>query len=141
MDTDAERVCKSCHGCQVVGQANVPEPMKRTQMPTGPWQDVAVDLMGPIPTGENLLVIVDYYSRYYEVVVMHSTTLEKIFTVLNDIFARFGYPHSLKSEDSSLARSSKGFCRKQILNIGLHHHFGHLLMVRWNARIARFSRH
>ena len=41
-------------------------------------------------------MIVDYYSRYYEVVVMHSTTSEKIVTALNDIFARFGYPHSLK---------------------------------------------
>ena len=47
-----ERVCKSCHGCQVVGQPNVPEPMKRTQMPTGLWQDVAVDLMEPIPLGK-----------------------------------------------------------------------------------------
>lgn len=73
--------------------------MKRTQMPTGPWQDVAVDLMGPMPTGENLLVVVDYYSRYYEVVVMHSTTSEKIITALNDIFARFGFPHSLKSDN------------------------------------------
>ena len=41
--------------------------MKRTEPPSGPWQDVAVDLMGPIPTGENLLLVVDYYSRYYEV--------------------------------------------------------------------------
>ena len=28
MDSDAERICKSCHGCQVVSNLNVPEPMK-----------------------------------------------------------------------------------------------------------------
>ena len=30
---------------------------------------------------------------------MHSTTSEKIVTALNNIFARFGYPHSLKSDN------------------------------------------
>ena len=78
MDSDAERICKSCHGCQVVGQLNVLEPMKRTEPPPGPWQDVAVDIMGPMPTGKNLLVVVDYYSCYYEFVIIHSTITEKI---------------------------------------------------------------
>ena len=100
MDSDAERICKSCHGCQVVGQLNVPEPMKRTEPPSGPWQDVAVDLMGPMLRGESLLVVVDYYSRYYEVVIMNSTTTEKIVDALSTIFARFGFPHSLKSDNS-----------------------------------------
>ena len=99
MDSDAERICKSCHGCQVVGQLNVPEPMKRTEPPSGPWQDVVVDLMGRMPTGESLLVVVNYYSRYYEVVIMHSTTTEKIVEVLSSNFTRFGFPHSLKSDN------------------------------------------
>ncbi|PFX23411.1 Transposon Ty3-I Gag-Pol polyprotein [Stylophora pistillata] len=67
IDSDAERMCKSCRGCQVVGQFQVPEPMKRVKPPTGPWQDIAIDLKGPLPTGESLLVVVDYYSRFYEV--------------------------------------------------------------------------
>ena len=67
IDSDAEQVYKSCHGCQVVGEFQVAEPMKRVKPPTGPWQDIAIDLMGPLPTGESLLVVVDYYSRLYEV--------------------------------------------------------------------------
>ena len=81
MDVDVERMCKSCHGCQVVGQYSPPEPMQRTEPPTGPWQDLAADLRGPLPTGESLLVVVDYYSRYYEVSVMRSTTTRKIIMV------------------------------------------------------------
>ena len=73
--------------------------MKCTEPPSGPWQDVAVDLMGPMLTGESLLVVVDYYSRYYEVVIMHSTTTEKIIDALSTIFARFGFPYSLKSDN------------------------------------------
>ena len=91
MDVDTERMCKGRHGCRVAGQYSPPEPMQRTKPPTGPWQDVTVDLMGPMPSRENLLVVVDYYSRYYEVVVMRSTTTPKIITALPEIFSRFGY--------------------------------------------------
>ena len=70
IDSDAEQVCKSCHGCQVLGEFRVPEPIKRVKPPNGPWQDIAIELMGPLPTGESLLVVVDYYSRFYEVAIM-----------------------------------------------------------------------
>ena len=36
MDNDAENICRSCHGCQVVSQLSPPEPMQRTEPPTGP---------------------------------------------------------------------------------------------------------
>ena len=62
MDSDVELVCKACHGCPVVGQLNVPEPMRCTETPSEPWQDVVVDRMGPMPTGQSLLVVVEYYS-------------------------------------------------------------------------------
>ncbi|XP_048587489.1 uncharacterized protein K02A2.6-like [Nematostella vectensis] len=101
MDSDAERVCKSCHGCQVVGQFAAPEPMKRSEPPSGPWQDLAIELMGPMPTGESLLAIADYYSRFYEVVIMNSTTSHKVVNALTQIFARFRFPHSIKSDNGS----------------------------------------
>ena len=37
LDADAEKLCKSCQGCQVLGQFSPPEPMMRTEPPTGPW--------------------------------------------------------------------------------------------------------
>ena len=74
MDCDAEQVCKNCHGCQVVGEFLAPEPMQRVEPPSEPWQDVAIDVLGPLPSRENLLVVVDYYSRFFEVVIMRSTT-------------------------------------------------------------------
>ena len=67
IDRDAEKFCQSCFGCQVVSQPSHPEPMARTQLPDGPWQDLAIDYLGPLPTGEYIFVAVDYYSRWYEV--------------------------------------------------------------------------
>ena len=98
MDQAAERLCRVCHGCQVVGGPMVPEPMARSK-PTGPWQDCAADLLGPLPGGENLLLVVDYYSRFYEVVVLRSTTSNKIIEAMVPMFARFGVPYSLKTDN------------------------------------------
>src|SRR6218665_1441194 len=39
IDKDCERQCRTCHGCQLVGMPLKPEPMARTQLPNGPWQD------------------------------------------------------------------------------------------------------
>ena len=49
----------------VVGQFGPPEPMVRTKPPMGPWQNITIDLMSPMPTGGTLLVVVDYYAFNY----------------------------------------------------------------------------
>ena len=36
MDKSNEKFCKSCFGCQVVGQPSKPEPKKRTDLPSAP---------------------------------------------------------------------------------------------------------
>ena len=63
MDSHVEKLCKACHGCQVVGEFGAPEAMSRVLPPTAPWQDINADLLGPLPTGESILVVVDYSWR------------------------------------------------------------------------------
>lgn len=138
MDVDTERMCKGCHGCQVVGQYSPPEPMQRTEPPTGPWQDVAADLMGPMPSGENLLVVVDYYSRYYEVVVMRSTTTPKMIAALSEIFSRFGYPYSLKTDNGPqfVSKEFEEFLRE----CGIEHRRSPPLWPQANGEVERQNR-
>lgn len=69
-----------------------------------PWQYIAVDLIDPFSTGESTLVVVDYYSRFYEVVVMYSTTAERVMDALTQVFSRYGYPFTLKSGNCSRFR-------------------------------------
>ena len=107
MDKAAEKYCKSCHGCQLVAKNDPPEPIKSTPLPPGPWQDLAVDLMGPLPSGHSILVVVDYYSRYYEIDVLMSTTTDKVIWSLEKIFSRHGLPVTLKSDNGPQFRSSE----------------------------------
>ena len=99
IDKAAEKFCKSCYGCQLVARPNPPEPLTSTTLPEGPWQDLAVDLLGPLPTGHSILVVVDYYSRYYEYAVMTSTTTVKVIDNLEEIFSRHGLPITIKSDN------------------------------------------
>ena len=99
MDTEAERLCRKCHGCQVTREPKKPEHMLRVVPPSGPSQDCACDILGPLPSGEYIFVIVDYFSRYYEIAVLKSVTTEKDILALIPIFSRFGLPLTLHTEN------------------------------------------
>lgn len=92
IDRDAEKQCKSCHGCQLVAHPTNPEPMKHFEMPTLQWQDKAADLLGPMPEGEYILTIVDYFSRYFEVAIIKHIRTEDLIQCMNQVFATQGYP-------------------------------------------------
>lgn len=112
MDAAAERHCKFCHGCQTVARPDPPEPLKPTLLPDGPWQDVAIDLLGPLPTNHSILVVVDYYSRYYEYDILTSTTTEKVIDSLESIFSRHGLPVTCKSDNGPQFKSEmfRNYC-------------------------------
>ena len=45
----------------------MPEPIRSTPQPRGPWEEIAIDICGPLPNGESLLVVIDYFARWPEV--------------------------------------------------------------------------
>ena len=92
IDKAVERSCRTCYRFQLMGKPNRPKPMKRTDLPTGLWEQISCDFLGPLPSKDNLLVITDYYSRWIEVVILKSTTADKTVEVLNRILCMHGYP-------------------------------------------------
>lgn len=59
--------------------------MTRRDLPSSRWVDIAIDFLGPLPTGEYLLVIIDYFSRYMEVKIMKTITTEATIENLDEI--------------------------------------------------------
>ena len=94
IDGDMERRCKTCRGCQLVSSPCAPEPLRRTRLPERPRQALAVDLLGPLPSGHYLLVLVDYFSRFVEVSIMKSVTSELVLGELEKCFGVHGNPES-----------------------------------------------
>ena len=99
IDHSAERLCKACTGCQVVSRPMAPPPVKSTPLPQHPWEHLATDILGPLPSGESLLVTVDYFSRFFEVDILRGTTSAAAITRLHAHFARYGLPRTLRTDN------------------------------------------
>lgn len=112
IDKDAEIMVKSCKSCTLVSGPSPPVPMKRRELPTQPWTDVAVDFLGPLPSGHYLFIVIDYYSRYKEIKIMKSITSDETVNVLKEIFSRLGIPVSITSDNGRqfISGEFKSFC-------------------------------
>lgn len=121
MDDDARKFVKNCEGCRLVSKPSAPEPMRRRTMPSEPWVDVAMDFLGPLPSSEYLLVVVDYYSRYKEVCIMKKITSEETIKQLEPIFVRQGYPKSITLDNGRqfISKDFEDYCFTR--NITLNH--------------------
>jgi hypothetical protein len=138
MDRDADKKCRTCHGCQLVGRPENPEPLKRYELPQSAWQDTALDLLGPMPDGEYILAIVDYYSRFFEVDIVRTITSAKMIQCLEPIFARFGYPESLKTDNGRQLISEE--FESYLCENGIEHRTSTPLWPQANGEIERQNR-
>ena len=68
MDKDVEAFFRVCYLCQLMGARPRPEPIRSRTLSRGPWDEIAVDLCGRLPNCEGLLMVIDYFSRWPEVV-------------------------------------------------------------------------
>lgn len=112
IDAQVEAYVKKCRGCMMTAAPPPPEPMKRKELPNEPWQHIAIDFLGPLPSGDYLLVVVDYYSRFLEVEIMRKTDSTQTINRLRIIFARFGNPISITADNGPQFASEefKFFC-------------------------------
>ena len=96
-----ETMVKACIPCQSVADKPKAEPLRPTVMPDRPWQEVHVDLCGPFPSGESLLVCEDACTRWPEVAILHSTTSAAIIGHLCKIFAVHGLPEKVVTDNGA----------------------------------------
>ena len=75
------------------------EPIQQHDFAARPWSKVAVDLYDL--DGRTLLVISDYYSNYIEVARVTSITSRSIIKELKAVFARFGIPEALVTDNGA----------------------------------------
>lgn len=122
IDFDVNEFIKRCEGCNLVSAPGRPEPMIRKSLPCWSWEDVAIDFMGPMPDGEYIIVMVDYYSRYMEIKIMiRGITSFETIKNMQEIFSRLGYPHSITMDHGKqfISREFSNYCK--LKGIELNH--------------------
>ncbi|XP_040164747.1 uncharacterized protein K02A2.6-like [Anopheles arabiensis] len=100
IDSDISECVASCEKCQTAAKTPAHSPHVPWPKSSSPWQRVHIDYAGPVE-GDYFLIIVDAYSKWPEVIKTSSTTASATIAILRGIFARFGIPVTLVSDNGT----------------------------------------
>jgi hypothetical protein len=100
IDGDIEKMVKSCNQCQQTRGSPPEAPIYPWPWPLHPWSRLHVDFAGPI-NNVMFLVIVDAHSKWIEVFPMPSATSSATIRCLQTLFAQFGLPKTIVSDNGS----------------------------------------
>ena len=98
----------------------------------------AVDLVGPMD-GKYILTYIDYYSSYPEACILKEITSREVITTLTNIFARFGYPEELVSDNGKQFISAE--FETYLKSCGIQHIRVSPYYARSNEKLERFHRY
>ena len=66
-----------------------------------------INLKGPFPTGEHLLILIDYRSLYPVTTKLKDISSTTIINTLTKIFAIFGFPKTITADNGKQFKSCK----------------------------------
>ena len=94
-----QQITQLVQNCQVCLKESKPgkEPLISTVLPKFPWQVVGTDLFEL--NKDNYVLVVDYFSRFPEVVKLTSTTSANVISALKSVFSRHGIPEIVRSDN------------------------------------------
>nr|XP_042913382.1 uncharacterized protein K02A2.6-like [Parasteatoda tepidariorum] len=112
MDEDIQELVKSCLLCQVEA-AVPPSTVAPWPFTNDPWSRIHIDHAGPF---ENrlILLVVDAATKWLEAIPVASTSSTATIVALRSIFARFGLPRTMVSDNGTSFTSDEfsGFLGK-----------------------------
>ncbi|UYV65139.1 K02A2.6-like [Cordylochernes scorpioides] len=105
----SEEIAETVRKCSVCIQEAVSkhEPLIPTNFPTRPWQNIGMDLF----KFENkwYLVVIDYYSRFPEMIRLDRLTANVVVRSCKSIFARHGIPETVVSDNGTQFETAREF--------------------------------
>ena len=97
MSEDIERLVRTCSVCNSCKPHQQREPLKLHNIPERPWSLVATDLF--YWNGTDYVVVTDSFSGWFEFVMLGNTSSRMVIGKLKEIFARYGIPDVLYSDN------------------------------------------
>ena len=108
IEIQVETLIKHSIACQASDVKTHKAPLIMSSMPSAPWNEISIDLKGPIkPNDEHLMVVIDDYSRFPLVETMTSITAAAIIKRLDTIFSIFGVPDYVRTDNGPAFRSKE----------------------------------
>ena len=106
IEVDIAAHCKDCTACAETGP-NQPENMSAWPVPDGTWQRIHIDFAGPF-LDDMWLVVMDAFSKWPHVLKLNKyPTSETTTSALDDLFAIWGRPETIVSDNGPQFASKK----------------------------------
>ena len=139
LDKEVERQVTRCLPCQAVQQESSEQPIKPSELPTGPWQYVEMDFQGPYPNGDYIFAMIDRYTRWPEISFLDQTPNGKTTKqAMKHIFINKGIPEVCQSDNGSPFQSHEmNLFAKEY---GYRHKLVTPVWPRANGTVERFNR-
>lgn len=101
IDKDIEHAVEACRICQESRRIPMRAALPNWEHASQPWHTIHLDFAGPME-GHMFLVVVDSYTKWLEVRAMTSATSTAVIRELRAIFATFGLPRKVVSDNGSV---------------------------------------
>lgn len=114
IDKDIERLVRACPACVNIKNSPNKVPLHPWEEPDNNWQRIHIDYAGPFQ-GHHFLVIIDAKSKWAEIQPCSAApTSVSTIEILQDIFARNGFPDIIVSDNATIFTSEefKTFCKE-----------------------------
>lgn len=110
LDFDLEQVGRACEACRTVRDAPPHARLHPWEFPLHPWQRIHADFADCF--GTRYLIIVDAHSKWIEAIAMQRADAGATIKVFRSIFARFGLPSQLVTDNGPpfFSQEFKTYC-------------------------------
>ncbi|XP_038116866.1 uncharacterized protein K02A2.6-like [Culex quinquefasciatus] len=98
IDDQISALVRACQECASVAKADTKTKLQSWPTPEKPWQRVHADFAGPI-NDTYFLLVVDSFSKWPEIIPTKRTTTAATISILRKIFARFGNPEVMVTDN------------------------------------------
>ena len=105
-DKNIEQYASSCQGCYNKRTEPPQTSLHPWEYPTGPWQRIHMDL-AESTNGKTYLLLIDAFSKWVEIFEMRKTTSQIIINRLTEVFATWGLPLQVITDNGPQFKSDK----------------------------------
>ena len=100
IDNEIEKTAKPCSGCKLMQVEPITATVHPWECPSSHWPHPYIDFTGPF-LGCMFLIVADAYSRWLQIEKMDITISAKTIEKLQNLFARYGVPAQLVSDNGA----------------------------------------
>ena len=99
LDNLVRQFVEKCHECQMFSRKYTKEPIIPNKVPNKNWEEISIDLFGPMPSKNHVVVLQDLATRFPCGKIVSSTSAKEVIPAIAEIYNAYGNPNVQKSDN------------------------------------------